>query len=116
MPEAEVVPLADVADHLPDDPTTPGSTDAGRRTRRRRNCARRSPRPSQSRAELDRVTWTPPARPVWVERLIAHGDAVGGAEHLVGLDPDELVATAVASTGLDDFGADTWRPALRPCC
>lgn len=56
------------------------------------------------------VTWAPPARPVWVERLIVHGDAVGGAEHLVGLDPDELVATAVASTGRDDFGAPTWRP------
>ena len=56
------------------------------------------------------VTWAPPARPVWVERLIAYGDAVGGPEHLVGLDPDELVATAVASTGLDDFGPPTWRP------
>ena len=56
------------------------------------------------------MTWTPPARPVWVERLIAHGDAVGGPEHLVGLDPDELVATAVVSTGRDDFGAQTWRP------
>ena len=55
------------------------------------------------------MTWTPPARPVAIERLIAHGDAVGGAEHLVGLDPDELVATAVASTGLDDFGPPTWR-------
>ena len=57
---------------------------------------------------------TPPARPVWVERLIAHGDAVGGAEHLVGLDPDELVATAVASTGLDDFGDADVAAALRP--
>ena len=27
-----------------------------------------------------RVTWAPPDRPVWVERLNAHGDAVGGAE------------------------------------
>ncbi|MET0490424.1 MAG: sulfotransferase, partial [Acidimicrobiales bacterium] len=56
------------------------------------------------------MTWAPPARPVWVERLIAHGDAVGGPEHLVGLDADELVATAVDSTGLDDFGPPTWRP------
>jgi len=51
------------------------------------------------------VSWTPPARPIWVERLIAHG-----SDDLVGLDPGELVRTAVASTGLDDFGADTWRP------
>lgn len=56
------------------------------------------------------MAWTPPERPVWVQRLIAHGDAVGGPEHLVGLDPDELIVTAVASTGLDDFGAPTWRP------
>jgi hypothetical protein len=57
------------------------------------------------------MSWAPPARPVWVERLIAHGEAVGGAQHLVGLDPDELLATAVESAGLgDDFGADTWRP------
>ncbi len=55
------------------------------------------------------MTWEPPGRPVWVERLIAHGDAVGGPEHLVGLDPDELVATATAATGLDDFGDDSWR-------
>ena len=47
---------------------------------------------------------------MWVQRLIAHGDAVGGAEHLVPLDPDELQATAIASTGLADFGSDTWRP------
>lgn len=58
-----------------------------------------------------RGRWTPPPRPEWVERLLAHGDAVGGAEHLVPLEADELVATAVASTGgLDDFGPDTWRP------
>lgn len=53
--------------------------------------------------------WRPPPRPAWVERLIAHGDAAGGAQHLVGLDPDELVATAVASVGHDDFGLPTWR-------
>jgi hypothetical protein len=51
-----------------------------------------------------------PPRPQWVERLIAHGDEVGAAEHLVSLDPDELVAVASVSTGLDDFGPDTWRP------
>lgn len=56
------------------------------------------------------MPWTPPPRPGWVERLDAHGDAVGGAEHLVSLDPDALLAAARASTGLDDFGGDTWRP------
>jgi hypothetical protein len=47
---------------------------------------------------------------VWVERLNAHGDAVGGPQHLVGLDPEELIAVATASTGFEDFGPPTWRP------
>ncbi len=55
------------------------------------------------------MTWSPPPRPDWVERLIAQGDAVGGAGNLVGLDADELVATALESTGLGDFGPPTWR-------
>lgn len=56
------------------------------------------------------MTWTPPPLPDWVNRLNAHGDAAGGAEYLVALDPDELLATAITSTGLHDFGGDTWRP------
>jgi hypothetical protein len=44
-------------------------------------------------------------RPDWVRRLIAMGDSVGGAERLVPLDADALVATAIRSTGgLADFG------------
>jgi hypothetical protein len=54
--------------------------------------------------------WRPPPRPAWVERLLAHGEAVGGAAHLVRLDPEELVATAVASVSHDDFGPPSWRP------
>jgi hypothetical protein len=53
--------------------------------------------------------WRPPPRPPWVERLLAHGEAAGGAQRLVGLDPDELVATAAATEGHDDFGPPTWR-------
>jgi len=49
----------------------------------------------------------PPERPGWLDRLIAHGPAVGGAEYLVSLDAQELIDTAIASTGgLDDFGDD----------
>lgn len=61
--------------------------------------------------ELSRpaVPWTPPEPPPWRARLDAHGLAVGGAEHLVSLDPEDIVRTACASTGLDDFGPDTWR-------
>ena len=56
------------------------------------------------------MTWTPPAPPEWVERLNAHGPAAGGAEYLVSLDPDDLLDAARRSTGLSDFGGDTWRP------
>jgi len=45
-------------------------------------------------------------RPEWVARLIACGDAAGGPERLVPFDVDEMCASAVASTGLDDFGDD----------
>jgi hypothetical protein len=55
------------------------------------------------------MTWQPPQRPRWAERLIEHGCAIGGAANLVSLDPDELVETAGRSTGLSDFGGDAWR-------
>ena len=59
------------------------------------------------------MAWTPPERPPWVERLIAHGPAVGDAAHLVSLDPADMLAAATASTGgLDDF-ADAWDPDWR---
>ena len=35
-----------------------------------------------------------PTPPEWVDRLNAHGAAVGGAEHLVSLEPDDLLAAA----------------------
>ncbi len=56
------------------------------------------------------MAWNRPAVPGWVEGLDAHGAAVGGAEYLVSLEPGDLLAAARASTGLDDFGGETWRP------
>lgn len=56
------------------------------------------------------MTWTPSDAPEWLTRLNAHADAVGGAERLVSLDRDDLLATARASTGLDDLGDESWRP------
>ena len=44
-------------------------------------------------------------RPDWVRRLIAMGDAAGGADRLVPFDVDEMCAAATATTGLDDFGS-----------
>src|SRR6185295_3046731 len=46
--------------------------------------------------------------PDWVRRLNLFGDVVGDPRLLAGLDPDELLATARASTGLDDLGEDDW--------
>jgi hypothetical protein len=54
------------------------------------------------------MSWASPPRPAWVERLIAHGEAAGGAEHLVPLDAEELLATARRATDLDDFGPGPW--------
>ena len=48
------------------------------------------------------------AYPDVVRRLIATGPNVGGAEHLVSLDPEDIIRAAVAVTGLDDFGPATW--------
>jgi hypothetical protein len=55
------------------------------------------------------LTWTPPVRPRVIERLIAHGEAVGGAEHLIPLDGQALIDEARHTTGLDAFGDDGWR-------
>ena len=46
--------------------------------------------------------------PDWVRRLNLFGDVVGDPRLLVSLDPDELLASARASTGLDDLGEADW--------
>lgn len=56
------------------------------------------------------MAWKHPSPPDWVTNLDRHADAVGGACELVSLDPEELQASARRSTGLTDFGGDTWRP------
>ena len=55
------------------------------------------------------MSWTPPPRPSWVERLNTIAVAAGGAENLVSLDRDALIEEACRSTGLDDFGDAGWR-------
>lgn len=50
-----------------------------------------------------------PGNPIWVENLNALGTNLGGAEHLVALDADSLLAAATQATGLEDFGGDSWR-------
>jgi hypothetical protein len=46
--------------------------------------------------------------PDWVRRLNLFGDAVGDPRLLASLDAEELLATARASTGLDDLGEAEW--------
>lgn len=55
-------------------------------------------------------------RPDLVRRINLMGDSVGGAQHLISLDPDEMLQIAIKSTGLSDFGEvlmddDSWREA-----
>lgn len=45
----------------------------------------------------------------WIRKLNYLGNAVGGADKLIGLDPDELVDIAKSTTGCSDFGDDNWR-------
>jgi len=56
------------------------------------------------------VTWSPPPRAPWVDKLATTGRNLGddGAA-LVSLEPDELLATAEAMTGLADWGDDWFR-------
>jgi len=51
----------------------------------------------------------PPPRPDWVEALNQMGRSLGSPASLVSLDAEELLASARAMTGLDDFGDDAWR-------
>jgi hypothetical protein len=46
--------------------------------------------------------------PDWVRRFNQFGDIVGDPRLLAGLDAGELLATARASTGLDDLGEAEW--------
>ncbi len=56
------------------------------------------------------MTWTPPPRAPWVDKLAVTGRSLGddGAA-LVPLDAPTLLATAEATTGLHDWGDDWFR-------
>jgi hypothetical protein len=56
------------------------------------------------------MRWEPAPPPDWLTRLNAHAAAAGGAAQIVPLDGEGLLDAARRSTGLDDFGGDTWRP------
>jgi hypothetical protein len=46
--------------------------------------------------------------PDWVRRMNLFGATTGDPARMVGLDADELLATARAATGLDDLGEQEW--------
>ncbi len=48
------------------------------------------------------------AHPDWVRRMNLFGDTTGGPDRMVSLDVDEMLATARATTGLDDVGGAEW--------
>ncbi len=52
-------------------------------------------------------------RPDWVRRLNAMAVGAGGARAIVPLDADEIMGTASAGVGLDDFGEPTWEEPYR---
>ncbi len=55
-----------------------------------------------------RLAWTPPPRPEWLQRFNDEARSMDPAS-LVPLDPAELIATAQRRSGFDDFGGDEWR-------
>jgi Sulfotransferase family len=63
------------------------------------------------------VTWTPPERGPWVEKLVALGRGLGDdGRSLISLRADDLLTAARSATGLTDTG-DTWfeEPLRRLC-
>ena len=60
------------------------------------------------RLPLPAVTWVPPERKAWVEKLIAYGRGLGDdGRSVISLRSEDLLQAASAATGLTDFG-DTW--------
>lgn len=59
------------------------------------------------------MSWQPPPRGRWVEKLVAVGRGLGDdGRSVVSLAADDLLAAASAATGLDDFGDDWFREPL----
>lgn len=63
------------------------------------------------------VTWTPPERNPWVEKLIAYGRGLGDdGRSIVSLHADDVLEAASQATGLTDFGDEWFRDPLGRLC
>jgi hypothetical protein len=63
------------------------------------------------------VTWTPPERAPWVEKVIAYGRGLGDdGRSVVSLDAGALLSAAQSATGLSDSGDQWFRHPLERLC
>jgi hypothetical protein len=63
------------------------------------------------------MSWQPPERAPWVEKLIALGRGLGDdGRSLISLDPHDIVESARSATGLSDVGDDWFREPLERLC
>jgi hypothetical protein len=63
------------------------------------------------------MSWQPPPRAPWVDKLAAAGRGLGDdGRSVVSLDPSELLAAARQATGLDDAGDDWFVEPMQRLC
>jgi LPS sulfotransferase NodH len=63
------------------------------------------------------MSWNPPDRGPWVEKLAVLGRGLGdNGRSVVSLRADDLLAAAVSATGLDDVGDDWFREPMNRLC
>ena len=63
------------------------------------------------------MTWVPPTRAPWVDKLVAFGRGLGDdGRSLVSLGAEDLVTAARAATGLDDVGDSWFRDPMARLC
>ena len=63
------------------------------------------------------MSWTPPQRAPWVDKVVAYGRGLGDdGRSLVSLDPEHLLAAARSATGLEDTGDSWFREPLERLC
>lgn len=59
------------------------------------------------------MTWRPPDRALWVDKLAATGRALGDdGRSIVSLETEHILSAATETTGLEDYGDDWFRQCL----